>query len=229
MADESVQHHRQRLRDRFFRHGLSGFHDYEVLELLLTYAIPRKDVKPLAKKLLKQFGSLAGVLDASPDAIQSVSGLGPTSAVLIHLVRDLNGRYLLSELPQKDLLNSPQSVKDFLRLQLQGRKTECFGVLFMDQQHHYIELKILFEGTVDRAAVYPREIMRHALALQAKALILFHNHPGGSPRASQADIDLTSHIEVACNALDLRLLDHFLVASNKVLSFREHGWYCPAN
>ncbi|MDQ6979660.1 MAG: JAB domain-containing protein, partial [Mariprofundaceae bacterium] len=89
--------------------------------------------------------------------------------------------------------------------------------------------KTLFEGTVDRAAVYPREIMRHALTLQAKALILFHNHPGGSPRASEADIELTRHIEVACNALDLRLLDHFLVAGTKVLSFREHGWYCPTS
>jgi DNA repair protein RadC len=229
MADEGVQHHRQRLRERFFRHGLSGFQDYEILELLLTYAIPRKDVKPLAKALLDKFGSLAAVMDASPDAIESLPGLGRTSALLIHLVRDLNGRYLLSELPQKDLLNSPQSVKDLLRLRLQGRQTECFGVVFMDQQHHYIELKILFEGTVDRAAVYPREIMRHALALQAKALILFHNHPGGSPQASQADIDLTTHIEVACNALDLRLLDHFLVAGDKVLSFREHGWYRPSN
>jgi DNA repair protein RadC len=136
---------------------------------------------------------------------------------------------LQSELSQKDLLDSPQNVKDFLRLHLQGRKTECFGALFMDQQHHCIELKILFEGTVDRAPVYPREIMRHALVLQAKALILFHNHPGGSSQASKADIDITRHIAEACNTLDLRLLDHFLVAGNKVLSFREHGWYCPSS
>jgi len=228
MADEPATHHRKRLRQRFANHGLSGFQDYEVLELLLTYAIPRKDVKPMAKRLLQQFDALVGVLDAPIEAIEAVEGLGQQSAILLHLIRELNIRYVLAELPQKPILDTPEKVKESLRLSMQGRKTECFGVIFLDQQHCYLQQEIMFEGTVDRAAVYPREIVRRALAVQAKAIIIFHNHPAGKKQASTADIDVTRNIETACHTLDIRLLDHFLLAGTAVLSFREHGWFSPA-
>ncbi len=228
MGDEATTHHRKRLRQRFASHGLSGFQDYEVLELLLTYAIPRKDVKPMAKRLLQQFDSLVGVLDAPIEAIEAVEGLGQQSAILLHLIRELNIRYVLADLPQKPILDTPEKVKESLRLSMQGRKTECFGVIFLDQQHCYLQQEIMFEGTVDRAAVYPREIVRRALAVQAKAIIIFHNHPAGKKQASTADIDVTRNIETACHTLDIRLLDHFLLAGTEVLSFREHGWFSPA-
>ncbi|MDQ6974975.1 MAG: DNA repair protein RadC [Mariprofundaceae bacterium] len=229
MADESVTHHRMRLRQRFASHGLSGFQDYEVLELLLTYAIPRKDVKPMAKRLLQQFDSLVAVLDAPTHAIETVEGLGVQSAILLHLVRELNTRYLLAELPKKNILNAPEKVKEALRLSMQGRTTECFGVIFLDQQHCYLQQEIMFEGTIDRAAVYPRELVRRALEVQAKAIIIFHNHPAGKKQASTADIEVTRKIEAACNTLDIRLLDHFLLAGTEVLSFREHGWFSPVS
>ena len=222
--DESIRNHRRRLRERFSRHGLEGFHDYEVLELLLTYAIPRVDVKPLAKRLIATFKSLAGVFDATPAELGQVQGMGEQGALLLALVRQVEARYLASELPGRSVLDRPERVKAHLRLLLQGRGRECFGAIFTDQQHRHIATEILFDGTVDRTAVYPRNLMKRALELDAKGMILFHNHPGGTPRASSEDIDLTRRVSEACEPLDIRMLDHFLVAGAEVLSFKENGW-----
>jgi len=188
---ESIRNHRLRLRQRFSRNGLQGFHDYELLELLLTYAIPRVDVKPVAKRLLATSKSLAGVFDATVVELQQVKGVGEQGALFLSLIRQVEARYLASELPGKSVLDRPERVKAHLRLLLQGRGRECFGAIFTDQQHRHIATEILFEGTVDRTAVYPRNLMKRALELDAKGLILFHNHPGGMPRASGEDIELT--------------------------------------
>jgi len=225
VRDHSVQGHRRRLRERFARHGFDGFHDYEVLELLLTYAIPRVDVKPIAKRLLQVFGTLAGVFDATAAELAQIEGLGEKGAVFLTLIRQVEVRYLASDLPGKRVFDRPQRVKDHLRLLVQGRGMECFGAIFADQQHRHIATQILFEGTVDRTAVYPRNLIKRAIELDAKALILFHNHPGGAPRASAEDIELTRRVAEACKPLEMKVLDHFLVAGNEVLSFKEHGWY----
>ena len=222
--DDSVKNHRRRLRGRFLEHGLEGFHDYEVVELLLTYAIPRVDVKPVAKRLLATFETLAGVFDATAVELAQVKGVGREGATLITLIRQLETRYLASELAGKPVFDRPEKVRAHLRLLLQGRGMECFGAIFTDQQHRHVATEILFEGTVDRAAVYPRNLIKRALELDAKGLILFHNHPGGTERASREDIELTSRLAEACQPLDLRLLDHFLVTGNRVLSFKENGW-----
>lgn len=223
--DESIQGHRQRLRQRFAKHGFEGFHDYEVLELLLTYAIPRVDVKPIAKRLLKIFGTLAGVFDATVVELKQTEGVGEKGAVFLTLIRQVEVRYLASDLPGKNVCDRPEKVKAHLRLLVQGRGMECFGAIFTDQQHRLIATQILFEGTVDRTAVYPRNLMKRALELDAKGLILFHNHPGGTPRASQEDIDLTTRMVEAGSPLDIKILDHFLIAGKEVLSFKENGWY----
>jgi len=223
--DESVQGHRQRLRQRFAKHGFEGFHDYEVLELLLTYAIPRIDVKPIAKRLLKVFGALAGVFDATVVELKQIEGVGEKGAVFLTLIRQVEVRYLASDLPGKSVFDRPEKVKAHLRLLVQGRGMECFGAIFTDQQHRHVATQILFEGTVDRTAIYPRNLMKRALELDAKGLILFHNHPGGTPRASRDDIDLTSRMAGACSPLDIKILDHFLIAGKEVLSFKENGWY----
>ncbi len=225
VRDHSVQGHRRRLRERFARHGFDGFHDYEVLELLLTYAIPRVDVKPIAKRLLQVFGTLAGVFDATAAELAQIEGLGEKGAVFLTLIRQVEVRYLASDLPGKRVFDRPQRVKDHLRLLVQGRGMECFGAIFADQQHRHIATQILFEGTVDRTAVYPRNLIKRAIELDAKALILFHNHPGGAPRASAEDIELTRRVAEACRPLEMKVLDHFLVAGNEVLSFKENGWY----
>ena len=217
--------HRARLRQRFAQHGLDGFHDYEIVELLLTYAIPRVDVKPVAKRLLQQFGTLAGVFDATPEELKQSDGVGEQAARFLTLIRQVQVHYLASALPGKSLFDMPEKVRNHLRLMLQGRTMECFGAIFCDQQHRHIATEILFEGTIDRTAIYPRNMMKRALELDAKGLILFHNHPGGSSVASQEDIALTRRIQDACVPLEIRLLDHFLVAGRRVLSFKEEGWF----
>jgi len=217
--------HRERLRERFSRNGFEGFHDYEVLELLLTYAIPRIDVKPIAKRLLKVFGTLAGVFDAPVAELRQIDGLGEKGAVFLTLVRQVEVRYLASDLPGKSVFDRPEKVKAHLRFLVQGRGMECFGAIFTDQQNRHVATQILFEGTVDRAAVYPRNLMKRALELDAKGLILFHNHPGGTPKASEEDIRLTRRMAEACTPLDIKVLDHFLIAGTDVLSFKENGWF----
>jgi len=223
--DESIKGHRQRLRERFSQRGFDGFHDYEVLELLLCYALPRIDVKPLAKRLLKQFMTLAGVFDAQPSELKQVQGIGEGGALFLSLIRQVEVRYLASDLPGRQVFDRPERVKAYLRLLVQGRRMECFGAIFTDQQHRLLTTQILFEGTVDRTAVYPRNLMKRALELDARGMILFHNHPGGTAHASAEDIELTRRMAEACLPLELKILDHFLIAGRDVLSFREHGWY----
>jgi len=216
--------HRKRLRQRWHAGGLDGFHDYEVIELLLTYAIPRRDVKPIAKRLLHRFGTLAGVFDATATELAQVDGVGETAAHALLLIRAVGKRYLASALPEVVVLDQPERVRDYLRLLLQGRGSECFGAIFVDHGHRVIASEILFEGTVDRAAVYPRNLLKRALELDAKGLILFHNHPAGSTQASDADRAVTERIAAAATPLDMRLLDHFIVAGDRVISFRQRGW-----
>jgi len=223
----SVHGHRKRLRARFAAHGLDAFRDDEALELLLTYAIPRRDVKPTAKALLARFGTLAEVFDATVAELSQVEGVGEQAALLVKLVRALWPRYLQSGTQPRPLLRNPDDVAALLRALLQGRRHECFGAIFADTQLRVLATEILFEGTIDRAPVYPREIVKRALELDAAALFLFHNHPGGSCRPSSEDIAITRRIEEACRPLGLRLEDHFLVADREVASFRERGWWIP--
>lgn len=223
--DESVRGHRERLRSRFSTHGFEGFRDDEVIELLLTYAIPRVDVKPLAKRLMDTFGTLAGVFDAPVVELAQVQGVGEKAAVFLSIIRQAEVRYLASDLKGRRVFDRPERVKDHLRFILQGRGMESFGAVFTDQQHRLLTTQIMFEGTVDRTAVYPRNLMKRALELDAKGLILFHNHPGGTPRASDEDIALTRRMQEACAPLDIKLLDHFLLAGTRVLSFKEEGWF----
>ena len=223
--DESVKGHRERLRQRFSAHGFDGFHDYEVLELLLTYAMPRIDVKPVAKRLLEMFETLAGVFDASASELAQVKGVGDKGAMFLTMIRQSGVRYLASDLAERMVFDRPEAVKVQLRMLLQGRGMECFGALFTDQQHRHLATEILFEGTVDRAAVYPRNLIKRALELDAKGLILFHNHPGGTPQASREDIELTRRMVEAGQPLDIKIFDHFLIAGKQVLSFKACGWY----
>ncbi len=221
---DSARHHRERLRLRWQQHGLDGFHDYEVIELLLTYAIPRIDVKPIAKRLLARFGTLAGVFDAGFHELQQEKGVGEKAASFLRLIQATQRRYLASELPSICVLDQPDRVRDYLRVLLQERAMECFGAIFTDHGHHPLAGEILFEGTVDRAAVYPRNLLKRALELDAKAMVLFHNHPAGSTQASEADLALTHRIREAASPLEIQLLDHFIVAGTRVVSFREQGW-----
>ena len=214
--------HRKRLREKFLRAGAEGFHDYELLELLLTFAIPRVDVKPPAKALIKRFGTLNAVLDASQNELQSVSGMGPTSAVLIRLVKELFSAYLAERMEGKDVLSSPLAVVDFARVKLAGLPHEAFMVIYLNVKNRVIDHEVLQEGTVDRAIVYPREIIKAALTHKATGLILSHNHPSGDPDPSQEDKHLTRSVIEAARTVEIKVLDHIIVGKNGYFSFQEN-------
>ena len=214
--------HRKRLRERFGKAGVEGLSDYELLELLLTYAILQKDVKPIAKDLIKRFGSLSGVLDASQKELEAVSGLGPISATLIRLVKELCGVYLAERMKGRDLLSSPQAVVDFARVKLAGLPHEAFMVIYLNSKNEVIDHETIHEGTVDRAVVYPRRIVERSLAHHAASLILVHNHPSGHPDPSEEDQRLTRTVSEAARTVDVRVIDHIVVGKGYYYSFREN-------
>ncbi|MFY9554129.1 MAG: DNA repair protein RadC [Blastocatellia bacterium] len=214
--------HRKRLRERFLKAGAEALHDYELLELLLTYAIPRVNVKPAAKALMKRFGTLNGVLDAGQPELEKVAGVGATSAILIRLIKELFAAYLEERMEGKDVLSSPGAVVDFARMKLAGLPHEAFMVIYLNVKNRVIEHEVLHEGTVDRAVVYPRRIIEGALTHKAAGLILSHNHPSGDPEPSQEDKRLTRSVIEAARTIEIRVLDHIIVGKNGYFSFQEN-------
>ena len=193
--------HRERLRERFQKGGTDGMKDYELLELLLTYAIPRKDVKPYAKALIKRFGSLAGILDAGQKEIEEVAKIGPISSTLIRLVKEICCEYLAEKMKGKEALSSPQAVLDFARMKLSGLPHEAFMVIFLNAKNRVLDYKVLQEGTIDRAVIYP--------------------HPSGDAQPSPEDKNLTRSLMEAARTIDLRVLDHLIVGKEGYCSFVE--------
>ncbi|MDH7500318.1 MAG: DNA repair protein RadC [candidate division NC10 bacterium] len=216
--------HRKRLRERFRKMGAEGFHDYEILELLLTYAIPRKDVKPIAKRLIKHFGSFSGVLDATGKELEEVASVGPISATLIRLVKETCQAYLSEKMKRREILSSPRAVLDFSRAKLSGLPHEAFMVIFVNAKNGVINHQILQEGTVNQAIIYPRRIVEEALSRHASGLILVHNHPSGEIHPSAEDRRLTRDLIEATRALDVRILDHLIVGKDGYFSFAESGF-----
>lgn len=211
--------HRERLRDRFRKTGSEGFHDYELLELLLTYGIPRRDVKPIAKALIKRFGSISGVLDASEKDLLSVPGMGRISSILLRIIKEFCWVYLGEKMKYRDVLSSPQAVYDFVRMRLSGALNEVFMIIYLNTKNEVIDYDIVQEGTIDRAVVFPRKILERALYNHASGLILVHNHPSGYKEPSREDKFLTQIIVEASRSLDLRILDHIIVGKDGCFSF----------
>lgn len=215
--------HRKRLRERFQRAGSEGLNDYELLELLLTYSVPRKDVKPVAKRLIKQFGSFGGVFDASLKELRSTPGIGHLSATLIKLVKEIFYTYLSEQMKEKDLLSSPQAGVNFARARLTGLSHEAFMVIYLNTKNEVIDHEVIHEGTVNRAVVYPRRIIESALTHHASGVLLVHNHPSGHPEASGDDRSITHAIEEAASAVDIKVVDHIIVGKNGYFSFVEEN------
>jgi len=215
--------HRDRLRGRFMKSGAGAFEDYELLELVLFAIIPRRDVKPLAKKLLAQFGGLAGVMGAGLEDLQSVQGLGENAAVFLKTVHALTQRMLIGDVAQKPILSSWQKLLDYCHVAMAHEKREHFRILFLNRKNQLIADEVQQTGTVDHAPVYPREIVRRALELGATALILVHNHPSGDPTPSDSDITMTEEIIRAARALDILVHDHLIIAKNGHSSFKSMG------
>lgn len=224
-SNEKPHHegHRQRLRSRFKTAGLDAFLDHEVLELLLTYSIARRDTKPLAWALLKKFGTLSAVLDAQPHELAEVPGLGPETVTMIAFMRAVMKRYFMDTLQKKEMLRSPDEVVQFCRASLEGEKDEIFEVLYLSIKNTVLGCERLSSGTIDRTAVAPRKVVENALKARAAGLILVHNHPSGNATPSREDILVTEEIIRAARALDITVLDHIIIGKNEHYSFRASG------
>jgi DNA repair protein RadC len=215
-----IADHRQRLRDRFLQSGSSALPDYELLELVLFRAIPRQDVKPLARLLLDTFGDFNRVITASPARLQLVKGAGPAVVLELKLVEAAAQRMMRARVMQKPVLSSWDALLDHCHTTMAHRETEQFRVLYLDRKNVLIADEEQARGTVDHVPVYPREIVKRALELNASALILVHNHPSGDPTPSDADIAMTAQVQDACHALGLTLHDHLIIGKERELSFR---------
>jgi DNA repair protein RadC len=215
--------HRQRLRERFLSAGGDALADYELLELALCVAIPRRDVKPLAKALLKRFGSFAETIAAAPERLMEVSGIGETAALQIKLVEAAVHRATRASVAQRQVLSSWGALMDYCRATMAFAEREEFRILFLDKRNQLIADEVQQRGTVDHTPVYPREVIRRALELSATAIILAHNHPSGDPTPSQADIRMTREIVEIAQPLGIALHDHVIIAKNGHVSFKGRG------
>lgn len=215
--------HRERLRTRLLKGGAEALADYELLEFLLFAAIRQGDTKPLAKDLIKRFGSLAEVLNAGPGALAQVKGMGDASAAALHAVALAARRMARSEVQQKPVLGSWQALLDYLAIDMSHLKHERVRVLYLDTRNRLIDDHLAAEGSVDEAAIHPREVIRRAFDLGATALILVHNHPSGDPEPSRADIAITNRIAEAGRLLGVTVHDHVIVGRGSHVSLRAKG------
>lgn len=211
--------HRKRLRQRFRETKGEGFQDYEWLELLLTYAIPRRDVKPIAKRLLREFDSLSSVLKASEEELEQVNGIGEVTSTFFPLVKLISARYFEEELQEGESLDDPEDVVDFARTRLSGEKTEQFLVIYLDNGNHLLDTEVLEEGTVDQLKLYPRKVLERALEVGCGRIIVIHNHPSGVAEPSREDETLTRNLKKAMEPLNLKLIDHIIVTESNQYSF----------
>lgn len=218
-----ISDHRKRLRTRFMRGGPDAIPDYELLELVLFRAIPRQDVKPLAHALLDRFGDFNRVITAKPERLQDVHGIGDAVVTELKIIEASAQRLARSKVLNTHAISSWDALLDYCHTTMAHRDTEQFRVLFLDRKNTLIADEAQAKGTVDHVPVYPREVAKRALELNASALILVHNHPSGDPTPSQSDIDMTAQIDAACSALGLTLHDHLVIGKSSEVSFRAEG------
>ena len=218
--------HRRRLRERFLKSGLAGFAEHEVVEMILTLAIPLRDVKEPAKALLARFGNLRGVMDAPRSELQAVAGVGEVAATALQVIRAVATLYLqqASE-DEPEVLSDPRRLSDFWRMRIGALKHEVFAVAYLDSAGRLLRdgVETLQEGTIDRAAVYPRRVAAAALRREAAAIVLAHNHPNGLLQPSEHDKLITRAIVLAAETVGLRVVDHLIVAAQDTFSFRKEG------
>lgn len=226
MADDETPDylgHRSRLRQRLLDGGGEALQDYELIEYLLMLPLPRRDTKPIAKALLREFGGIGGLMSAEPDALMRVKGVGETVVAAIKVVQATAIRLLKSEVESQPVLGSWQAMLDYLRADMAHIGIERVRVLYLNTKNVLIRDEVISEGSIDQAAVYVREVIRRAMELEASALILVHNHPAGDPAPSRADINLTRDIADAGKRLNISVHDHVIIASSGHSSMRALG------
>jgi DNA repair protein RadC len=217
--------HRQRLRERFLKAGLDGFADYEVVELLLTLAIPRSDVKQPAKSLIARFGNLRGILDAPLEQLRAVPGIGSVTPVALQIIKAAATLYLQQAVEGHDSLAEPTRLSNFWRMRIGALPNEVVQVAYLDSGSRLLRdgVETLEEGTVDRAAVYPRRVIEAALRRGAAAIALAHNHPNGNVNPSEQDKVVNRAIVLAAETVQLKVIDHLIVSADETFSFRKAG------
>lgn len=223
MSKEGEIHkgHRARLRDRLLREGLQGFAPHEVLELLLCFAIPQRDVNPLAHALLHTFGSLSGVLEATPEELQRCPGIGENTAALLALMPQLSGYYLRDRLRERPKLCTASDAGAYCKTLFFGVANESVYLVCLDGQARVIHPALVRSGTIDEAPLYPREVVETALRHRAHSVVLAHNHPGGDVTPSTADYDATRTVLTALAVVDIRVIDHIIVAEKGFFSMAQ--------
>jgi DNA repair protein RadC len=212
-----------RPREKLLARGPAALADAELLALLLRTGLPGQGVLQLAQDVLSRFGGLHGLLSADAQALASIKGLGPAKRAELVAVLELARRALAAQLQEQPVLDAPQAVQDFVRLHLGNKNHEVFAVLFLDARQRLIALEELFRGTLTHTSVYPREVAQRALAHNAAAVVLAHNHPSGDVQASGADKAITKQLQAALALLDVRVLDHVIVSRGQSLSMAQVG------
>ncbi|MEI7591001.1 MAG: DNA repair protein RadC [Deltaproteobacteria bacterium] len=215
--------HRARLRERYLQGGRTALHDYEVVEMLLGYAIPRKDIKPLAKTLLARFGSIKGIIDADISEIKSVKGMGETSAVIFKLIRDILLYHLRETITKTPQLNCTNDMLNYWKVHFGGLKEEHFCVICLNTQNEVVGMETITRGTIDGVFIHPRRVIEKVLTESASAIIIVHNHPSGDVSPSEDDIKMTKTIQQICLSLEIAFHDHLIIGKNSHYSFRHNG------
>jgi DNA repair protein RadC len=212
--------HRRRLRERFLKAGRKALADYELLELLLTYSIPRVDTKPMAKALIRRFGTIFGVLQRSGERLTAVKGIGPETVTFLHVVHACLTRAMETAVEHQQSVSGPEDIFAFIRLHLGPRTNECIYALYFDDARHVIHHQEVTAGTVDRAPLYPRELLKPALIHNATGMVLVHNHPEGQPVPSEHDFQLTKKVEDLAAQFGIKVLDHLIVTRLQTYSIK---------
>ena len=222
-SSDTAEGHRKRLREKFIKGGLAGFHDYEIIELLLTLGSPRKDCKPQAKEAIRRFKTLRGVLEATSEELQQIDGIGSHSAFGIKLVQEVAREFLKEKIIEKPIYKSSQEIFDYLYHSMRDLKKELFKVIYLNSQNQIIEIADLFEGTVTSSSVSPRQVVESAIKHNAASLIFVHNHPSGNPEPSGNDKEVTRDLVYAGSIMRIKVLDHIIIGENRYFSFAGEG------
>ena len=212
--------HRQRLRDRFLRSGREGLPDYELLELLLTYSLPRIDTKPIAKALLHKFGTIVNVFQQPNERLEEIHGIGPKTITFFRVFQDCLTRCTEVQVEDQRSISGPEDLFAFVRMQLGSRTVECIYALYLNQAQRIVHQTEVAAGTVDRTPFYPRELLKPALIHNATGMVLVHNHPEGQPVPSDRDLEMTRKLENLVALFDIKLLDHLIVTREQAYSIK---------
>jgi len=223
LTAEHQKGHRKRLRERFLKAGLDGFHDYEIVEMLLTIGTPRKNVRPMAREAIDKFKTLSGVINAPVEELSEIRGIGEINIFGIKLVKAVAERYTRESLHDRDLISSPETLFQYLQQSLEYRTRECFAVIMLDAKNKVITTEIIFEGSLTSSYVNPREVIVSILKHNAASVMFAHNHPSGDPTPSKEDKVLTQKLIQGCQFMEITVHEHIIVGNKTYYSFAENG------